>query len=305
MVQGKRKSKPLVFNLWGDDKLSTTIVEAIDGHLGQLSTRTFPDGERYLRVLSDVENQEIVLVTSLDNPDAKLISILFAVKTLKNLGARRVGLVTPYLPYMRQDKPFTPGEAVTSKHFSAILTADFDWVVTVDPHLHRIDELSDLYGPNAVHVKAAPAIVNWISENVKKPVIIGPDSESRQWAQEIADALSAPFLIARKDRFSDISVEIELPDPIRYQDYTPIVIDDIISTARTMIETVNTLKSFNVCAPVCIGVHALCTDDAMIALKQAGAVNIVTCNTIVHPSNGIDVGGLIADAVKQVVCTEQ
>jgi ribose-phosphate pyrophosphokinase len=128
MAHSKGKSKPLVFNLWGDENLSTTITEGIDGRPGQLSHRTFPDGECYLRIFSDVENREIVLITSMDHPNAKLLSILFAVKTLKNLGARRVGLVTPYLPYMRQDKSFAPGEAVTSKHFSAILMADFDWV---------------------------------------------------------------------------------------------------------------------------------------------------------------------------------
>ena len=290
-----------MFNLWGDENLSTTIVEKISGQKGQLKYRTFPDGELYLRILSTVEHHEAILVTSLDHPNSKLLPLLFAAKTLRKLGAKRVGLVTPYLPYMRQDQRFAPGEAVTSVHFAEIVRPEFDWLVTVDPHLHRIDDLSSLYGLGAANVKAAPAITDWILHNIERPVIIGPDSESNQWGKVVADALSAPFFLAQKDRCGDNCVEIDLPDPAAYLDHTPIVIDDIISTAQTMIETVKTLKSYGMRPPVCIGVHALCTDEALIALKDAGAINVVTCNTIAHPSNGIDVRELIASAVKNCI----
>ena len=293
--------KPHVFNLWGSENLAVAIAERTNGNAGKLSHRSFPDGESYLRILSDVKDQNAIIVTSLDHPNAKLLSVLFTAKTLRKLGASRVGLVTPYLPYMRQDQSFAPGEAVTSVDFADIVKPNIDWLVTVDPHLHRIDSLSSLYGRGTVKVEAAPAIIDWISQNIDRPVIIGPDSESNQWGKVVANALSAPFSLARKDRCGDHCVEIDLPDPETYLDHTPIVIDDIISTAQTMIETVKILKSYGMRPPICIGVHALCTDEALIDLKNAGAINVVTCNSITHPSNGIDINGLVASAVASVL----
>src|SRR3546814_1718571 len=76
-------------------------------------------------------------LSSLDHPYAKVLPLLFAADTARDLGARRIVLVAPYLAYMRQDIRFHAGEAVTSRTFAAILSRHLDWLVTVDPHLHR------------------------------------------------------------------------------------------------------------------------------------------------------------------------
>lgn len=73
--------------------------------------------------------------------------------------------------------------------------------------------------------------------------------------------------------------------------------DDIISTARTMIETVNHLKNARMKPPVVIGVHAIFSGNAYEDLHKAGTKEIVTCNTIKHVSNKIDVTQLIASSI--------
>jgi hypothetical protein len=84
-----------------------------------------------------VKDRDIVLVCTLNDPDSKTLALLFAARNAKELGARSVGLVAPYLGYMRQDRRFREGEAITSAHFAALVSSSFDWLVTVDPHLHR------------------------------------------------------------------------------------------------------------------------------------------------------------------------
>ena len=74
---------------------------------------------------------------------------------------------------------------------------------------------------------------------------------------------------------------------------TPVLVDDIISTARTMIETGGHFHCAGLAPPVCIGVHAVFAADACEALR-AGAARVVTCNTILHTSNAIDVEDLLA-----------
>jgi ribose-phosphate pyrophosphokinase len=78
------------------------------------------------------------------------------------------------------------------------------------------------------------------------------------------------------------------------------LVDDIISTARTMIETVRHLKRTDLPAPICVGVHAVFADDAHRALRSAGAERVVTTNTIAHESNEIDVSDAVAAAVERM-----
>lgn len=66
---------------------------------------------------------------------------------------------------------------------------------------------------------------------------------------------------------------------------------------RTMIETVHHLKSAALSPPVCVGVHAVFADSAYDDLKAAGTQKVVTCGTIAHVSNAIDLTSLLAEKV--------
>jgi ribose-phosphate pyrophosphokinase len=94
-----------------------------------------------------------------------------------------------------------------------------------------------------------------------------------------------------------------VPHVETYKDYTPVLVDDIISTARTMIETVNHLKSSGMKPAVCIGVHAVFANNAYQELIKAGASSIITCNTIQHESNRIDLSDQIIQALKKITDT--
>jgi ribose-phosphate pyrophosphokinase len=73
-------------------------------------------------------------------------------------------------------------------------------------------------------------------------------------------------------------------------------VDDIISTARTMIETIGHLKKAGMKPPVCIGIHGIFAGNAFEELKEVGAAKIVTANTISHPTNQIEIVNLLASA---------
>ncbi len=110
---------------------------------------------------------------------------------------------------------------------------------------------------------------------------------------DVAKKADAPFTILEKNRRGDKEVEISIPHIDQYINCTPILVDDIISTARTMIETIKHLKALNMNLPICIGVHAVFSGSAYQDLLAAGAVKVVTCNTIQHASNAIDLGETI------------
>ncbi|MGX6570359.1 ribose-phosphate pyrophosphokinase-like domain-containing protein [Cupriavidus necator] len=81
----------------------------LPGRPGEAEVRRFPDGESYVRLLQPVAGCEAMVVCTLDRPDARLVPLLWHAAAAREGGAVRVGLVAPYLAYMRQDKLFRTG----------------------------------------------------------------------------------------------------------------------------------------------------------------------------------------------------
>lgn len=279
----------IVFALPGNETLAATLVEKLDAAAGTLAVRRFPDGETYLRLDTPVAGRQVVLACSLHQPDDKTVPLLFAAATARELGATAVGLAAPYLGYMRQDKRFRDGEAVTSALFARLLSQHIDWLVTVDPHLHRWNSLDEIYSIRSTVVPAAPLLAEWIKANIEAPVLIGPDAESEQWVSEVARIAGAPHVVLEKIRRGDRDVTVSIPDPAALRGRTPVLVDDIISTGRTMVAAAKHVLSQGLKPPVCIGVHAVFSGDAGDALLAAGAARVVTTNTIPHGTGTIDV----------------
>lgn len=262
-----------------------------------VESRRFPDGESWLRVLGELRDAQVVIVGNLYQPDPQALSLLYLADYAREMGALRVGLVAPYLPYMRQDARFHPGEAITSRSFARFVSSAVDWLVTVDPHLHRYASLDEIYTISTRVVPAAPVMAAWIAAHVERPFVVGPDSESAQWAAEVARLAGCPHAVLEKQRHGDRDVEISLSHLTDTEGRTPVLIDDIISSARTMTVAVRMLRAAGLPPPVCIGVHALFAGDAAGVLAEAGAARVVTCNTVPHASNGIDVLPALASAI--------
>ena len=290
----------MVLALPENDTLARRLSELSGIPYGAVDARRFPDDETYLRIDADCAEKSIVIVCTLDRPDPKLLPLVFLADAARALGAARVGLVAPYLAYMRQDQQFRPGEAVTSRSFARLLSRSVDWLVTVDPHLHRYRSLADIYSVPTRVVHAAPALAEWIATHVDRPVVVGPDEESAQWVKDVADRAGAPSVVMRKTRHGDRAVEVSAPDVSAYQLHTPVVVDDVISSAQTMVETVKRIVEARLRAPVCVAAHALFSDTAEQALRAAGAAQIVTTNSVAHASSRIDVVPLLIAAVQEL-----
>ncbi|WP_276370467.1 ribose-phosphate diphosphokinase [Chryseolinea sp. H1M3-3] len=239
----------LLISFPGNELMTDKIGAALKIERAAITIRNFPDGESYVRVLTDVNGKEIIVVAALDRPDTKFLALVFLLRLLRDSGAKKITLVSPYLAYMRQDKQFQPGEAVTSTYFAAFLSACIDELITIDPHLHRRSSMAEIYAVPCHALHAAPLISEWIRASVPLPVLIGPDSESEQWVSIVAKNANAPYLVLEKQRYGDRSVSVSFPDVAPFRSHTPVLVDDIISTARTMIAAVKHLREANMRRP--------------------------------------------------------
>lgn len=248
-----------------------------------------------------MQDRPVFIVCTLDRPDDKLVPLLLLAEALRDSGASSVGLVAPYLAYMRQDVRFHPGETVSARHFARWLSGSFDSLVTVDPHLHRILDLSEIYRIPTRVVHAAGSIAQWLQAHVERPLLVGPDEESAQWVAEVAARIQAPSIVLRKTRRGDHEVEVSVPEVDHWRGCTPVLVDDIVSTGRTMVETVSHLRRAGLAAPVCVAVHAVFSPSALDELRTAGAAGVVSCDTVPHASNGISLAAPLGDAVKELL----
>lgn len=290
---------PLLLAPW-PTPLAHDLAAALGAEPGALEVRRFPDGESFVRLDTSPAGRDVVVVASLDHPDEKLVALVLLCATARELGARSVRLVAPYLGYLRQDRRFRDGEAVSARVFPRLLGPWLDGLVTVDPHLHRIHDLAEVYDVPCRVVHAAPAIAAWVATHVDRPLIVGPDSESAQWAEDVATRAGAPWIVLEKVRHGDRDVEVSVPDVERWRDRTPVLVDDIVSTGRTLVQTLGHLARAGMRPATCVGVHALFAGDALDALRAAGAGRIVTTDAVTHPTNGIGLAEALADAVRSL-----
>lgn len=295
----------VVIAMPGNEALADQLAAALVLERVPVTVRHFPDGESHVRVEGPVQGRHALIVCTLARPDAKLVPLFLLAHALREGGAVSVGLVAPYLAYMRQDRQFHPGETVSAVHVSGWIARHLDWLVTVDPHLHRITDLAQVYPIPTRVVHAAPDVAAWVLSNVRQPLLVGPDEESAQWVREVARGADAPFVVLTKERRGDRDVVISVPDVDRWRAHTPVLVDDIVSTARTMIETVGHLRRAGLAAPVCVAVHAIFAQSAFEDLRAAGAADIVSCDTIVHPSNRIALAAAIAAAARELLAQTQ
>ena len=294
------KHPGILIALPGNEALAQSLAEQLGWSTAPLAYRRFPDGESYLRIDADLKDRSVVLVATLYKPDALIPALLFAADLVRDLGASRLGLVCPYLCYMRQDQRFRPGEALTSKTFARWLSAHFDWLVTVDPHLHRIASLDEIYTLESEVLGSAPALADWIETALEQPVLIGPDGESEQWIRAVAEIGNWPWRVFEKKRHGDREVDMRLPELDAIVDRQPVLIDDIISSGTTIAEATRHLCAAGLPAPVVIGIHGLHDERSRQTLNQAGVQRLVCTNSIANPDAAIDLSSLLVAPIRRL-----
>ncbi|EKN85980.1 ribose-phosphate diphosphokinase [Leptospira interrogans str. 2003000735] len=285
----------ILFHFPENSSLAKSISQFSKIRIGNIEFGRFPDGESKLRILENLNGSEVYILCSLDRPDSKIVALIFFCETARSLGAVKIHLIAPYLCYMRQDKIFRFGEGVNAKFFAKFISRYIDSILTIDPHLHRIHNLEEIFNIPSKVLHSTKLFAEYIQNNVSNPILIGPDSESDQWVREVADIHDLPFMVLEKNRKGDRDVDISVPKIEKYLKHTPVLIDDIISTGKTLIQTILHLKKMQMLPPVCICVHGIFADNSFQELMENGVFAVITTNSIEHHSNTIDLGKLIAD----------
>jgi ribose-phosphate pyrophosphokinase len=270
--------------------------------LQEIALHRFPDGE--IRVTVGPAAATTIIYASLDQPNDKLVAILFAAEALRRQGAKRLVLLAPYLCYMRQDAAFGEGEAISQKAVGRLIAGIVDRVITVDAHLHRTSDIKAVFpGIEAENLSAMPAIAQALRAAGIDPatIVAGPDAESRPWVSDLARQLRLAHIVAQKVRRGDRSVEISFAEAAAIAGRPVLLVDDIVSSGGTLMACAKALTAAGATAIDAVMTHALFPPEMASAFANAGIRSIRSTTSVPHPSNAIPLDDLFVDALRNEI----
>lgn len=288
-------SERIIFGGSTCQTLAREVVGELGSSLGTLTVKWFPDGERYVRVESDVKGKDCIVIQSTSRPqDANVMELLQILDTLKENGAANVTTVVPYFGYGRQDKVFKPGENVMSKTIAKHIDMNSDEFYTVNIHKKHI---TDFFNISATELDAAPILGEYFkSYGLKAPVVIGPDEGAERLAKGVADIIGCPFDHLQKTRLGPGEVEMK-PQNIDVNGKDVILVDDIIDSGGTIVEAIKMLRARGAASTLVGTIHPVLTGNVITRLFSSGAVDLIATNTINSQISYLTVSALIAEAL--------
>jgi len=283
----------IITSLQGTESLAKNVAHQLKAKYISPKLETFADGESKISLPKNPKGQTVVLVASFyPNQNEKIIQSLLIAGIAKDYKAKKIILVTPFIPYIRQDTHFENYDSFSAKYIFPLFK-NFDQVIAIDPHLQRLTSLKEL-GKNMTRISTNPLIAEYIQKKFKEDfTIIGPDEESKQWIQKIADYLKEKVVILKKKRFPETKVKIQVHDFKR----NVVIIDDIIGTGNTILQTIKMAKSHGAKDVHVIGLHGLLLKKAAKKIKKQAS--LATTNTISSKYSKIDISTIISDALKK------
>jgi ribose-phosphate pyrophosphokinase len=273
------------------------LAQKCRAQAGECDLHRFPDGESLVTVTPSrsLHGRVVALYRSLHDPNGKLIELMLAASALRALGAAKLILIAPYMPYMRQDRAFKPGQAVSQIAVGGFLAGIFDGFVTIQPHLHRTKSLSAVFGGKPAFDLGAGRAIAAHMRDVAEPfsVVVGPDEESEDLVRDVVDVLGTSWFVARKQRRGDGEVNIELPPALEIEGHPITIVDDIISSGGTIATLAKALKHAGAGEITVYAVHPLFDQRAAYLMTRAGVSKIRSLSTVPHTTNAIPIVDLI------------
>jgi ribose-phosphate pyrophosphokinase len=274
-------------------RLSARLAKELKCRLVKPEVRRFPDGELYIRLPEETRREHAVVVQTTCNPqDENLMELFFLLDALKDLGARKITAVVPYLAYARQDKRFKPGEAVTLKTVVKLLPeAGAEELITLDIHEQR--RIHDFPIPTK-NLTAMPVLGKYLRRvGLRKPLIIGGDEGSEERAKLVAKELGAPYDYLVKRRVSPTKVVV-VPKSLDARGHDAVIIDDIISTGGTILKAARVLKRQGALRIYAACTHGVFAEEVLQRLREGGIRRVITTDTIESSASVVSVAPLIA-----------
>ena len=259
-----------------------------------VSHRTFPDGESYIRLMGNVQDEHAVIVQTTCAPqDTRLMQLGFIASAAKRNGAQKVTAVVPYLAYARQDKTFLQGENISIETISGMLkTAGIDDLITIN--IHSENALRFFPFPTK-NLSAISLLAEYfVEKGFQKAFALAPDKGAMYIAEQAQKILGgdAGHLEKRRDRYTGQTIQSVSNLDIKGE--VVIIFDDIISTGGTIVGAAKILRDLGAAKIFASCVHPLLIGDAEKRMLDAGVAEIVGTDSVPSNTSQVTLAPMIA-----------
>jgi len=263
------------------DNLAFELSKLLGFDYLKVEERIFSDGEVLPKLEKEPKINQAILIyqkKQLENINSYLIKYLFLSKKLKEISQKVIG-VMPYYPYARQDAVFLEGEPVSSLYLAQILEKSLDIFITCNPHEHR-QKLSDLFTIPAYNVSLFKEMSEFFNDfDLKKTVLVAPDREAKTFIDEFSQNFSSEKYVFLKQRNAQTGDIEFLESDFDFRDKEAIIVDDVLSTGKTLLEIAQKVKNKGTKSVSFAFVHLL-NESAMDLIKSVSPKKIITTNTL-------------------------
>ena len=270
-------------------RLGASLAEEMDAEFCGVVNRHFPDGERYIRILMDVDGQDVVVVQN-TFPDKKIVELLLILQAVKEAGAKTVTCVIPYMGYSRQERIFQSGEARSAKAIAGVLGTMCDRIFTINVHTPAV---LDFFGCEAKDINGSREVVRYL-KGFKPDMVVAPDEGAKARCTLAASMLKVPVHVMKKVRIDGRTVETS-SGPVDVKGCTAVILDDIISTGGTIATAANILRDGGTDRILAACTHGLFIEDAANRLRVCD--DILSSDTLEGVYTRFSVAPAIADAL--------
>lgn len=279
-------TRPLVFATPEYGYLQAALCGAAALEAGDIDTFAFPDGERYLRLVTPVDGRDVVLIGGTVD-DAAALTLFDLACAAVHYGARRLTLVIPYYGYATMERATRPGEVVTAKTraalFSAIPPASYgNRVILLDLHAEGIPHYFEA-GLVATHVYAKPLIRDIVLDIAGgEPFVLAcTDAGRAKWVESLANDLGVTAAFVFKRRHDGERTEITAIDA-QVAGKPVILYDDMIRTGGSLIGAARAYQRAGAVRLAAVATHGVFPGDALQRLQSCGLFSAIAC-TDSHP----------------------
>ena len=281
----KRERK--IFSGRSNPELAKKIANSADCQLGDISIKTFSDGEIWVKYEENIRGQDVFIIQSTNGPSENIIELALMTDAAVRASASTVNIIMPYFGYGRQDRKDQPRVPISSRVMIDIFTSmGADRIVTMDLHSTQIQGFAKIPFDHLYSRMVLMKAISDLGLDPKRSVVLAPDVGSAAISQAYAKRLKMHFALIDKRRFAPNQAKVShLIGDLDSMDV--LIIDDMIDTAGTTVGAANAAMKKGAKSVTAIATHGVLSGPAIERLKSAPIKNIVVTDTIQIPEEKI------------------
>jgi ribose-phosphate pyrophosphokinase len=298
-----------IFSGNSNPQLARKIAESAGVELGYCQLNSFADGEIQVEIHESVRGQHVFVVQSTCPPaNQNYMELFILMDALRRASAKAITAVIPYYGYGRQDRKVAPRAPISAKLMADLITtAGADRVVTVDLHAAQIQ---GFFNVPVDHLFAIPTLSRAWREQLgsgNEFVAVSPDAGGVERTRAFAKRIECPIAIVDKRRSGPNEAKaLHLIGDVTGK--TAIIVDDMVDTAGTLTQAVDSLYKNGAKRVFAVATHPVLSGPAISRIVESRIEKLWVTDTIPLSEAArncgkievISVAHLLAEAIKRI-----